>query len=329
MAGYCACSQGYGCDSCRVQLLPALGTSRTYLSPPAGSVSMCGFEFGGGVCSSDYNCAEGICLGGRCVCYAGWVCPYCTLDMNADVLNHATCASYVTGGGPCAVGAAGACSANGLCAGTRCQCNTGYACADCSVLSATLLNVAAGADCACPAGMCGAHGACSARGVCVCDEGWSGVFCEFNPCAGVTCSDQGTCVPNNGTCACIPGYSGVDCSVGGGVCATSADCGVWAPTSTAECSNGYTCVNNMYGGMCIAGTCQCQSGFTCPNCDAKGYFECGLGAGGGLCSADADCGATAAGTNGGHCFSGRCVCYPGFSCPFCTVRSRAGVCARG
>lgn len=160
---------------------------------------------------------------------------------------------------------------------------------------------------------------CNAAGICTCAAGYSGQFCEFQACAGVTCSGQGTCNPNNGTCTCDEGFSGVDCSIGGGGCVTSADCGVWAPARTNECANGYTCVDNLYGGQCVGGACQCEAGFTCPSCTSKGYFECALGSGGGPCAAHTDCGAMASGATGGYCFDGRCICYAGYSCPNCLI----------
>ena len=77
----------------------------------------------------------------------------------------------------------------------------------------------------CNAARCGEHGHCTATylggsslpvtsNACICDEGWSGPLCQYNPCESITCSGKGTCVATSDTtarCECIPGYSGEDC----------------------------------------------------------------------------------------------------------------------
>jgi hypothetical protein len=82
----------------------------------------------------------------------------------------------------------------------------------------------------CSAARC-VHGHCAAKylggelpvtiNACVCDEGWSGPLCQFNPChdSGKTeaCSNSGhgTCVAMSDTeakCVCDAGYSGEECS---------------------------------------------------------------------------------------------------------------------
>lgn len=51
---------------------------------------------------------------------------------------------------------------------------------------------------------------------CICDEGWSGPLCQYNPCQqkGLDCSGHGTCKAlgdNDAICECNAGYSGANC----------------------------------------------------------------------------------------------------------------------
>ena len=85
----------------------------------------------------------------------------------------------------------------------------------------------------CDAARC-EHGRCTATflggsmpvnsNACVCDEGWSGPLCQYNPCANLdkTCSGHGTCVALSDTsasCQCDQGFSGDNCEVScDGVC---------------------------------------------------------------------------------------------------------------
>jgi hypothetical protein len=77
----------------------------------------------------------------------------------------------------------------------------------------------------CAAARC-EHGRCTATFLggsmpvtsyaCVCDEGWSGPICQYNPCAtsGKTCSGHGKCVALSDTsasCECDQGFSGENC----------------------------------------------------------------------------------------------------------------------
>jgi hypothetical protein len=78
----------------------------------------------------------------------------------------------------------------------------------------------------CSAARCEEHGRCSAQylggqipvtsNACICDEGWSGKLCQFNPCQnlGKTCSGKGTCIAtsdNDAKCVCDAGFSGENC----------------------------------------------------------------------------------------------------------------------
>jgi hypothetical protein len=48
----------------------------------------------------------------------------------------------------------------------------------------------------------------------VCDVGWSGPTCDYNPCQGQTCSGNGVCTAvgdSDWRCQCKPNYSGRTC----------------------------------------------------------------------------------------------------------------------
>ena len=102
------------------------------------------------------------------------------------------------------------------CATAMCKCKEGFMGPDCSVDL-------------CKAARCGEHGHCAARYLgtaselpitshraCICDVGWSGPLCTFNPCLeqAKSCSGNGQCVASNikdAACHCDPGFSGNDC----------------------------------------------------------------------------------------------------------------------
>ena len=78
----------------------------------------------------------------------------------------------------------------------------------------------------CAAARCSDHGSCSAKylgsnlpttsNACICDDGWSGSRCQFNPCQtlGIVCQNNGQCVATSDTsaqCTCQAGYSGDLC----------------------------------------------------------------------------------------------------------------------
>ena len=83
----------------------------------------------------------------------------------------------------------------------------------------------------CGAARCGEHGTCAAKYLgassplpvtseqaCICDSGWSGPLCTFNPCLGQgnTCSGNGQCVASDistAFCECNPGFSGENCAI--------------------------------------------------------------------------------------------------------------------
>lgn len=104
------------------------------------------------------------------------------------------------------------------CGSQSCRCKPGYGGTNCSVDL-------------CAAARCGDHGSCSATYLgtssllpvtsdkaCICDEGWSGNLCQFNPCIeqNLSCSGHGTCVAvgdSDAMCRCDSGYSGDNCEI--------------------------------------------------------------------------------------------------------------------
>lgn len=99
------------------------------------------------------------------------------------------------------------------CGSAECKCKTGFYGDNCS-------------EDLCSAARC-QHGVCAATylggelpvtaNACICDDGWSGPLCQYNPCIATskTCSGHGTCVAASDTeakCICDAGYSGEDCT---------------------------------------------------------------------------------------------------------------------
>lgn len=163
------CSAGYNCAGCWING----ETELSYLSAPWGTIDVCSNPFGGGLCTKDAECHNGLCLAGKCVCYSGWTCEYCQLAVNEDIRNHATCGDYTTGSAQCSVNDDCGGSSHGLCNDGECLCSSGYVCTDCS---ADRENVLAGAStCPCEAGQCSGHGTCS-NGQCTCTGDYTGAY---------------------------------------------------------------------------------------------------------------------------------------------------------
>lgn len=89
--GVCTCEGNYGCDRCTVTELAGSGTTRTTSTSPPRTIDLCDMTWGGGVCTKDEHCGNGLCLDKKCVCYANWGCDYCSLDVSQDVINLGTC----------------------------------------------------------------------------------------------------------------------------------------------------------------------------------------------------------------------------------------------
>lgn len=72
----------------------------------------------------------------------------------------------------------------------------------------------------CSAARCGKNGKCVAQylggdvpvtpNACICNDGWSGKLCQFNPCFGKSCSSHGKCTvtsDQDAKCLCNDGFS--------------------------------------------------------------------------------------------------------------------------
>ena len=75
-------------------------TIRALIDGSTNSVDICDVQWGGGYCTEDSEChGKGLCIENQCVCYSNWLCPYCEMGLNEDILIGATCGDYVHGGG--------------------------------------------------------------------------------------------------------------------------------------------------------------------------------------------------------------------------------------
>lgn len=214
----------------------------------------------------------------------------CSLIGNNGVLSSVDCPWLCRGGCDSAVSFCD-------CGSGMCQCKNGLSGQNC------------GND-ICAAARCHDHGSCSARYLsdispylpvtseeaCVCDEGWSGPLCTFNPCSelGLNCSGHGKCVANgvsDAFCECDTGFSGDHCETNcDGICHGSYPYGCvehldgimkYGCTASGGCN--YLKEGEQYQvlGVCtfkneqaVSSSCQCESAandcqFT-QKCDAKG-----------------------------------------------------------
>jgi len=78
--------------------LPGSGTERDTSTVPSKTIDLCDMAWGGGVCASDDQCGNGLCIDKRCVCYKDWGCEYCTLDVAQDVIGLGACVVRRAGG---------------------------------------------------------------------------------------------------------------------------------------------------------------------------------------------------------------------------------------
>lgn len=155
--------------------------------------------------------------------------------------------------------------------GSFCRCGPGFSGHDC------MQPLSCAAD-------CGARGACSPSGQCVCLNGWAGPACNVElPCPGtpMKCSNHGRCAIN-GTCLCAKGFAGPDCSLSSrclGGCSGHGVCGI----NGCVCEPGWSgdtcsslvvvppredhCPRACCGlGSCKRHKCQCERGWYGESC---------------------------------------------------------------
>jgi hypothetical protein len=85
-APHLQCATSYGCDHCDVQL-DGQGTANRSLNIGRGYVDMCSLTYGGGSCSDDFNCVNGLCINGKCKCNAGTCSrPWASCPMDSFVI---------------------------------------------------------------------------------------------------------------------------------------------------------------------------------------------------------------------------------------------------
>lgn len=159
------------------------------------------------------------------------------------------------------------------------------------------------------------HGTCldgiGGNGTCVCDEGYSGLYCaDNNVCDGVLCSGNGNCVNNGGepVCICDDGYDGVLCDIDLPVVCIN---GIKSPgnENTCICSCGWKgkncniCMDEYFTGKCLSCGDWCVHG-SCLYNNTMTFCSCDVGYEGELCNKIID--------NGGG--GSQCAAPPGYCC---------------
>jgi len=236
--GRCVCIQGYACARCTAELqFPA---ENTLVHPvPGGVVDLCVMGIGGGYCTDLTQCyGGGACVSNRCVCSPRVICPFCTLDIAQDLTAlGANCSSYIVGYAACTDSST---CGHGICTAGRCQCQSGFACPDCSQSKKLLMSGQAQCVNRCPSG-CGS-GTCSSGGVCQCPAPWGGASCAVNVCAGLNCAPNGQCA--NGQCECDVGYGGLTCDILSPINGNNSDS--CDPNSTSFNGTDSSCLNRTH-----------------------------------------------------------------------------------
>jgi len=240
----CPCQNGGVCDTADSDIC--------HCPPP----------FYGGLCEMGKDdCADVTCNGrGKCIGFSGiCACEPPFYGQNCE-LKYDKCADVN-------------CGENGTCADGVCVCNPPFFGPNCDSEPQN----------ECQTETCNDRGVCVGKGICVCNAPYYGPKCEFetNKCAGVSCSNQGTCA--DGVCVCNPPFFGTNCE-----------------SKPLDKCAGVSCSNQ---GTCADGVCVCNAPFFGTNCE-NDPTKC----------ANIDC------KNGGSCIEpGICVCPKNYFGPLCEV----------
>jgi len=118
---------------------------------------------------------------------------------------------------------------------------------------------------------------------------------------------------------------------GGKPCQLNVECGI--PSANLQTERERTA---SITGACSNGVCVCVETYGCQNCgvsldqgttvrswlsapfDEEGIDLCSVQWGGGVCAADSDC-------YHGLCIAGKCVCYSGWTCPYCELDANGDI----
>ena len=278
----------------------------------------------------DVPCSgAGGCYSGLCFCYAGACGTACNVTGSACDALACPVGVYGPGcSGRCSCSGHGRCE-NWVYGVGVCQCDAGYAGADCALL--------------CPGGPaqpCAGHGLCDEdTGLCICEPTYGTADCGRRCPSGALgpCSGRGICndtAAGDGACACAPGYAGPDCGLvcpgsglgpspcsGHGLCdSVTAVCtcaGHWAGPGCAGCRVGWfgaACDRVCVHGTTAGTVCRCEPGFGGPDCSR----EC-PGPPGDRCHGHGWC-------LDGHTRSAACACDPGWYDPGCRTFCEASRC---
>ena len=328
-AARCFCRSGFSGETCERSMCPgtANGTGVTCSGHGACDALTlrcnCDTGYGGAGCSEsnacDVPCVHGTCFNRTtCRCTPGYIGNSC--EMHSCGANH-----DCNGHGKCSPGDKGKPPA--------CTCTPGFAGVVCE-------------DKSCPPDadgqVCGGHGECSSRGVCLCGRGWRGGNCDQTACpraaadkGGELCSGHGAC-PNGNVCKCTKGFAGVICekrmcptATTGTPCSGHGDC----DEETGSCS----CDEAWQGGKdCSLSSCPmikakkgrvvagvrvpyktiCGGHGTCPN--AAGAFRCSCeSAWSGETCLQKACRPACA---NGACVNGMCACAEGWGGAACDIK---------
>ena len=227
----CVCAAGWTGPGCADKACPS--NCNGHGTCVHGSCQ-CDPYFEGDACERAVRCASGCSNHGSCDALTG-ACV-CAPGRSGAACEHPTCAPIEASAPPC--------SARGRCLGGTCECDdvisrpqiaddtaaSSAMATDASMdASASAAGAAAGlvpassarritsvgsrcrAELRCMHG-CNGRGACDAsRGMCVCEAGWYGEWCQHRECAASGCGTHGWC--EHGGCRCDAGWTGIDCSM--------------------------------------------------------------------------------------------------------------------